>query len=70
MDPLILEGAVLPRDQAFCKTAELNIFFQTAVLSLLELFILLTKEFYLQVSENRFSLAAASVHLPTSQTDF
>lgn len=70
VDPDMLEGTVLPRDQTFCKTAELNIFFQITVLSLSELFILRTKEFYLQVSENRFSPVAASVHLPTPQTDF
>lgn len=70
MDSCILEGTVLLRDQIFCKTAKLNIFFQTAVLSLVELFILLIKEFYLQVSENRFSSVTASVHLPGPETDF
>lgn len=70
MDPHILEGTVLPRDKTFCETAELNIFFQIAVLSLLELFILLKKEFYLEVSENRCSPIAATAHMPTPQTDF
>jgi len=53
----------------FCKAAELNFFFQSTIRSLLGL-IILTKEFNLQVSENRVCLIAASVHLPTSQLDF